>query len=108
MTQYECMELGAAPYEVEPAQVGQDDYSDKARKECSAFKKQLLRILKKKTETLPENFSLLVKGFSHDFGTYYEVVCKFNSNDEASWNLYEFLDENIPANWDDEALKELA
>ena len=107
MSQYESMELGSAPYDVHPAQVGQDGYSDKARKECLAFKNQLLRILQKKTENLPENFSLLVKGFSHDFGTYYEVVCKFKVDNDESWNLYDFLDENIPANWDEEAMKEL-
>lgn len=107
MSEYEYMELGAAPYDVHPAQVGQDDYSEKSRKECAAFKNQLLRILKKKTETLPDTFSLIVKSFYHDFGTYYEVVCKFKSDNENAWNLYDFLDENIPANWDEEAMKEL-
>ena len=34
----------------------------------------------------PEKAQLAVKGFQHDFGTYYEVVCYYDSEDEASVN----------------------
>ena len=104
---FERIEVGSSPYEEMPAQVGSEGYHDKAAKECGTYKRQLLRILNKKTQTLPDNFSLFVKGFSHDFGTYYEVVCKFKTDDEASWNLYDFLEENLPSHWDDEARQEL-
>ena len=107
---FERMEIGSSPYNEECAQVGTDNYSEVARRECKAFIGQLYRTLESngiKRDELPEGFSLITKGSSHDFGTYYEVVCKFNSEDERSWDLYSYIDDNCPEMWDSIALKEL-
>jgi hypothetical protein len=42
----------------------------------------------------------------HDFGTYGEVVCYFDDEDEEGAN-YAYDSEECPEHWDDEAKEEL-
>jgi hypothetical protein len=105
---FERIEVGSAPWGEECAQVGKPGYEQRAYKECLAYKKQLLRTVSTYYgKDLPEDFSFKIKSFPHDFGSYYEVVCTFDSNNPESCDLFEYLDNNLPEKWDDVALNEL-
>jgi hypothetical protein len=103
------LELGATPCDEDCAQVGADDYSTRATAECRAYINQLYRVLAEKGYTpdkIPQGFRLRVKANRHDLGTYHEVVASFE-DDEESWGIALFLDQNSPASWDDAAKAEL-
>lgn len=106
----ECIEIGSSPAEEDCAQCGSPDYSVRARRECRAYIEQLYRFLDSKgfkRDELPETFSLVVKANSHDFGTYYEVACRFDPDDELQSNLASLVEGESPTRWDDAARKEL-
>ena len=98
--------LGSTPCGEECCQVGDPEYNWKAHKECAAYINQLYRIIEAKGLVIPPGFTLKVQGNQHDFGTYHEVVCRFDDN-EASWDLASYLDNNTPEFWDDVAKQEL-
>lgn len=95
--------IGSSPSGEDCAQVGSDDYYEKARIECRVFIHQLRRIF---GEGRPSN-ALHIKHFPHDFGTYMEVVCMFNDEDEEAVNFAFNIEANTPEYWDVEAKKEL-
>ena len=106
----EIVYLGSSPPEEQCAQVGTEDYQAQSRKECRAYINQLYRFLVANghaKENLPEGFALITKTEPHDYGSYIEVVAKFNDEDESSWNLALLLEGSGPAFWDEEAKKEL-
>lgn len=67
----DCMDLGSAPAMEDCAQVGREDYYDRARKECRAY----IGLLRRTFGDEPDDASLSVKSNPHDFGTYLSVVC---------------------------------
>jgi hypothetical protein len=95
--------IGSTPAEEDCAQVGSPDYEQRARRECNAFKNQILRTF----GTPPGSASISVKSFPHDFGSYLEVICNYDdeSETESEYNL-KCINET-PTNWDEEALAEL-
>lgn len=102
--------LGSTPSEEECAQVGTNDYQERARKEIHAYMNQLDRVLTTlgyPKEKRPDTFSLVRKSESHDFGTYYEVCAKVREGDETAYELAILIENNSPAEWDEEARKEL-
>lgn len=102
--------LGPTPADEDCAQIGESGYYEKAKKECSVYINQMTRILAANgwpKEKWPEGFNLVVKSSAHDFGTYHEVNVRFDSDDEKSSDLAYFCDGLIPAEWDEEAKKEL-
>jgi hypothetical protein len=103
MRDYIC--IGPSPVEEECAQVGSKeyDYTSKARKECVAFKGQLIR----EFGVPPDGASLAIKSFPHDFGSYMEVVCYFDDNNEDAVNYCFNIENNTPGHWDDQAKKEI-
>ena len=103
----EYVEIGSTPCNEECAQVGAPDYSERSRKECNAYINQLHRIIVAAGKEIPDGFRLFIKGNSHEFGTYHEVACKFNDNNEVACDLAYWVENNCPANWDDQARKEL-
>lgn len=103
--------IGSTPCEEECAQVGSDNYQERARKECRAFINQLWRVIEASKgftkETAPESFALVTKGEPHDFGTYHEVAARYNDDNEAAGDLAYWLENNAPMTWDEEAKREL-
>ena len=71
--------IGSTPHDESCAQVGSPDYATRAKQECKLFMQQIAKHYPE-----PENGYLAVKGFSHDFGTYYEVVAYFDDEDAES------------------------
>ena len=94
------IELGPTPSGEDCAQLGKANYYEDALKECRAFRHQLVRIFGH-----PERFK--IKAFQHDFGTYYEVVVKFDDEIEEKMNFAYDVEANVPEYWDDEAKVEL-
>jgi len=75
--------VGPSPSEEDCAQLGQPDYSRRALAECRRFMDQIERHY-----PVPEHSDayLTIKRESHDFGTYYEVACVYDMNDQAACN----------------------
>lgn len=98
------MSIGPAPCDEECAQVGDRDFFDRSRTECRVFREQIRRTI----GIEPEGAILRVKGFPHDFGTYYEVVCEFDPENERALNYALECEGNSPMTWDANARQELA
>jgi hypothetical protein len=83
------VEIGCTPYEEDCAQVGARDYdyAKVARHECKAY----IAALRKVYGTEPEGAYLSIKSNAHDFGSYYEVVCRYEENNaeaaKYAWSL---------------------
>lgn len=97
------LSIGATPCGEDCAQVGSNNYSARVKRECAAFINQLRRQFGPE----PEFASLRIKAFSHDFGTYYEVVCYFNDEDSKSVDYAFDIENNSPELWDEQAREEL-
>ena len=106
--------LGSTPCAEPCAQVGRDNYHDQSRIESRVYLHQLQRVVAEIAGISMDSdefnnkyaFTLRVKSFPHDFGSYKEVCAEFN--DEVSARLACELENSLPENWDAEALKELA
>ncbi|MDP3779320.1 MAG: hypothetical protein Q8R30_04735 [bacterium] len=92
MRDYFC--IGSAPWDEPCAQVGEPDYRANALKECNRF----IRLLRKTFGPEPEGATLCIKSFSHDFGTYYEVVCYFS--DAAGRKYAQQCEDDVPPTWE--------
>jgi hypothetical protein len=90
--------LGTAPVDEPCAQLGQPDYYDKVRDECRRF----IRLLRQKFGEEPPGARFAIKGFDHDFGTYYEVVVHFDTDDEEASHYPYRCEDELPATWGDE------
>jgi hypothetical protein len=99
----DILDLGPTPAEEKCAQVGQDNYHEVSRREANAYIKQLRRMFGEE----PAGARLTMKSYPHDFGSYLEVVVKFNENDEEAVEYAFKLEGNLPGEWDDEARQEL-
>jgi hypothetical protein len=97
------LSIGATPAEETCAQVGKEGYSEQSQKECRAFVNQLVRQFGQP----PEGARITVKSFPHDFGSYREVCVVYNDNIEEAIEYAFKIEAESPANWDEEAKKEL-
>jgi hypothetical protein len=102
-TMMDYLTIGCSPAAEECAQVGREDYHWRSAAECRALVNQLRRVHGEE----PPGARLGVKSFPHDFGSYREVVCHFDPENEAAVN-YAYACETLPEEWDAQARKELA
>jgi hypothetical protein len=93
------IEIGATPSCEGCEQLGPNYDSNKAMKECRVFIDQLRR------ELGPEPFGarLAIKANSHDFGTYYEVICYFEDTNEEATEYAFWCERECPSYWDEDA-----
>ena len=91
------LDIGSSPSDEDCVQVGTDDYARRARIECIAFIEALI----KKHGEPPANTTLRVKGNPHDFGTYYEVVCDYDPDDETSAEYAFKCEGESPLTWEE-------
>lgn len=104
----ETIELGPTPYGEDCAQVGADDYYERAPLECKTYIKQLKRQYEAEHKaSLPEGCKLYTKENAHDYGTYHEVAVKFESLNEVAGEAAYWLEGNLPEFWDEESKTEL-
>jgi hypothetical protein len=94
MRHYFC--IGASPCEEDCAQVGQLGYRKQALAECERF----IQRIRDAFGPEPEGAALAIKSFDHDFGVYYEVVCWFDSENEAAQAYALRCDSDAPATWE--------
>ena len=90
----EYIELGSAPAEENCVSVTRDgDYMPAMREECRRYKAMLESLF-----PIPEevNAYFSIKSFPHDFGSYLEVILKFD--EEAGEFAYD-VEENLPGKW---------
>ena len=97
------IEIGPTPAEEACAQVGSDRYSRVWRAECRAFINQLRRVIGEE----PDGASLIITSNAHDFGTYHDVACSYEEDNEAAVQYALRCESEAPGEWDDEARAEL-
>jgi len=89
--------ISCTPYEESCAQVGSENYYERAMVECKKFKD----LIRKKLGKEPIGAELKIKGFPHDFGTYYKVVCEYEDTIEEAVNYAFKCEYDAPQTWDD-------
>lgn len=89
------LSIGPAPANEPCAQVGVPGYAGRARDECRRF----IDLIRRAIGPEPPGARLRVKGFLHEFGTYYEVVVEYNSEDEAAVDYAYRVEREAPATW---------
>jgi hypothetical protein len=91
------LNIGPGPWEEDCVQVNKDgDYTAAMRAEC----KRYIALIRKHLGMEPDGARLTVKGFPHDFGTYYEVVCVYNEDNEEAVEYALRCESDAPATWD--------
>lgn len=94
----EFLVIGSAPAEEDCVHVtAEGGYQAKMRKECQRF----LDGIRLKLGAEPEGARLAVKSFPHDFGSYYEVVCWYDTDKEASAEYAYKCDSECPNTWEE-------
>ena len=99
----EHLDLGSTPADEPCAQVGSDDYQERARKETRAYVNQLRRMFGPE----PEGSKIAAKSNPHDYGSYFSVVVYYDPKIPASIDYAFNVENNLPGKWDEEARKEL-
>jgi hypothetical protein len=98
------LEFDCTPCDENCVQTGiTEDYLRMNRIECRAMINQLMRMFPDK----PEGVSIKRKINYHDFGTYYSIAIYYHDDNEQECEYAYNIEENFPANWDDEAKQEL-
>ena len=77
------LSLGSSPIDEECVQVGELEYASRAKQECARFIDLVRR----------------TKAFPHDLGTYYEVVCFFDPEIQASVDYAYRCEGETPTTW---------
>lgn len=94
----DCISIGPSPCGESCAQLGKDpDYSKKAKAECIRF----VEAIRKKLGDEPEGAYLVVKGFDHDFGRYYEVCVVFDNEKQGAVEYAYLCESKAPATCED-------
>ena len=91
------MMLGSTPPNETCAQVGTTGYTELARAECRRY----IELIKKKMGDPPGGAYLAIRSFPHDFGSYFEVVCYFDSLNESETEYALSCEGKGPLTWDD-------
>jgi hypothetical protein len=95
MRDYVC--LGCSPVDEKCVQVGEDNYSEKAKKECRKF----INLIKRKFGEEPDGACLTVGSFPHDFGTYFQVICSFDDQNTKASDYAFNIEDYLPQTWND-------
>jgi hypothetical protein len=93
----DMLELGSAPAEEDCVSVtDKEDYMQAMREECRRYKALLESLF-----PVPDNVDacFAIKSYPHDFGTYMEVVVKFDNYDEKAIDFAFHVEENLPGKW---------
>ncbi len=91
------LSLGSSPIDEECVQVGEQDYASLAKQECARF----IGLVRRTFGPEPEGAALQTKAFPHDLGTYYEVVCFFDPEIQASVDYAYRCEGETPRTWED-------
>ena len=77
--------------------VGEDDYMPRARVEAERY----VELIRQKLGSEPPGAHLRVKSCPHDFGSYLDVVCVFDAEDQAAAEYAYMCESDGPKSWSD-------
>lgn len=93
--------LGEGPAEEDVAQMGAQAYKLVAKAQLVQYRALLRRTYKAETGSdWPESCELAIKAEPHDFGTYYTLVAKYDTEDEAGMKAAFWAEGEGPVYWD--------
>lgn len=92
----EIFYLGPAPAEETCVQVGDPDYEEKAKRECTAY----IGAIRMVCGDEPLGAKLKIIRQMHDMGAYLEVVVAFDPDSEAAREYAAKCDESAPSTWE--------
>lgn len=95
------LSIGPAPAEETPVQLGEADYARRAKLECNKF----IEAIRKKLGREPDGARLGVKQCPQDFGSYYDVVCYFDSDDVSGYNYALRCESDAPTTWEEVGMR---
>jgi hypothetical protein len=87
--------IGSSPCNEDCAQVNTENYFARAREECHRFIAAIRATLGEE----PEGAELAIKGFPHDFGRYYEVVCYYDDAYPLAEEYAFRCESDAPSEW---------
>lgn len=90
--------LGSTPAGEECVQVGAENYYELSKEEA---KKYITLLREKFGDETTKGCRLAAKSFPHDFGSYTEVVCHFDDNDEEAMKFAYNMENNLPEYWNE-------
>lgn len=98
MNSYNELVIGSCPISEDCVQVGKDNnYGPVQREECKCFIEALRRMHGEE----PKGARLHVTSNPHDFGTYYQVICRFNLDNRLAVEYAYKLESESPETWDE-------
>lgn len=91
------IDIGSSPVDEDCAQVGTENYAPRAREECRKF----IELIRTCFGPEPSGAQLTIKANPHDFGAYYEVVCKYDPDNENAVKYAFAVEGDTPTSWKD-------
>lgn len=95
------LHIGPCPAEEHAVQVGDVDYARRAKIQSRAFVEAIRRTVGRE----PEYARLCVTSQPHDFGSYYEVVVRFDPNDREATEYAYRVEAKAPTTWEEAGMK---
>lgn len=89
------IEIGSSPVEEDCLQVGHAT-SQEMKEECKRFLDLIRKVVGPEVGTA----RLAIKSNPHDFGTYYEVVCYYDDEDEVGMDYAFKCESETPLTWE--------
>lgn len=93
----EYLNIGPVPCEEDCVQVSNGDYREAMKREVSRY----CTMLQNRFPNPPAETEIVVKWFSHDFGSYAEAVVVYDPDCEESTKYAFFVENHTPMTWDD-------
>ncbi len=87
--------LGASPSEEPCVQLGTPGYLHVAFDECTRY----IRLIRNTLGIEPEGARLFIKRNAHDFGTYLEVCCEYEVQNEPAERYAWACEDKAPKTW---------
>lgn len=94
----ETISIGSSPCEEDCVQTTDDNYAEAAQEECQRF----IDLIRRTVGVEPRGAELFVEAHAHDFGTYYEVSCRFDPDNTAARRYALRCEAEAPPTWEDE------
>jgi hypothetical protein len=98
----EYIEIGPCPAMEDCAQVGDDNYRTNARRQCLSFMQGIRNYLGME----PDGAALKIKTSQHDFGSYLEVACFYDPENEKAAEYAFKCEAKAPQTWEECGVKE--
>ena len=94
---YDELNIGPSPCGEDCVQLGCENYVFLSKQECRRFIAAIRHYLGNE----PEGAALFVKSNPHDFGTYYEVNCKYKIGNQEAEDYAFKCEGDLPETWEE-------